>query len=84
MKMLVRNCSEPDFDQWTQRRGKSLGTFLELEKCEAALAKREGISTTESENNGEESTAEISTPGRAEAKSQDDVVDHANETAGWY
>ncbi|XP_034039365.1 uncharacterized protein LOC117522098 [Thalassophryne amazonica] len=81
MKMLVRNCSEPDFDQWTQRRGKPLGTFLELEKCEAALAKREGLSTSESENNGEES-AEISPPGRAQARSQDDVADQDNETAG--
>ena len=49
MKMLVKNCSDPNKSNWIQCRGKLLGTFTELEKCEAALALREGLSTTEDE-----------------------------------
>ena len=48
--MLVKNCSEPDYDTWNQHRGQHLGTFEEFEQYEAALNKYEGtIATTDSE-----------------------------------
>ena len=49
--MLVSNCSEPDYEAWSQLRGCSLGVFSDLSRCEAALDHYEGtIVTSETEN----------------------------------
>jgi hypothetical protein len=83
MRMLVRNCSEPDYDSWQQHRGANLGVFHDFEKCQTELEKREGQTTTDTEANKNTTAKHGATPSTttpsitSEERSPSVVVDPA-------
>lgn len=50
--MLVKNCSETDYETWEQHRDRHLGTFQDIANCQAELDEYLGEMSTTTDNEG--------------------------------
>jgi len=60
IQTLIRDCSEPDKEEWTRHPGVSLGEFDDYYRCTAALVTYEGETATEDDDEMDVTLSRIS------------------------